>query len=139
MCLSALQPVFNFSSASHSLLSVFRALSGAHGAAIAAKSKQAVAEQVALLLPQAQQLGAVCVPTLPADVREPYAKQVLVVQGLVALTSAVARNVTAMLQQVREQGSSLLAVAAEFAGTCCSGRYAGLGLTCIAAGALAGW
>lgn len=96
-----MQPVFNFSSASHSLLSVFRALSGAHGAAIAAKSKEAVAEQLALLLPQAQQLGAVCVPTLPADVRDPYAKQVLVVQGLVALTSAVARNVTAMLQQVR--------------------------------------
>jgi hypothetical protein len=94
--------VFNFSSASHSLLSVFRALSGAHGAAIAAKSKEAVAEQVALLLPQAQALGAVCVPSLPPEVREPYAKQVLVVQGLVALTSAVARNVTAMLQQVRE-------------------------------------
>jgi hypothetical protein len=94
--------VFNFSSASHSLLSVFRSLSGAHGAAIAAKSKEAVAEQVALLLPQAQQLGAVCVPTLPAEVRDPYAKQVLVVQGLVALTSAVARNVTAMLQQVGE-------------------------------------
>jgi hypothetical protein len=113
MC--CLQPVFNFSSASHSLLSVFRALSGAHGAAIAAKSKEAVAEQLALLLPQAQQLGAVCVPTLPADVRDPYAKQVLVVQGLVALTSAVARNVTAMLQQVRGL-ASLVQCGCMFAG-----------------------
>lgn len=105
-----MQPVFNFSSASHSLLSVFRALSGAHGAAIAAKSKDAVAEQLAVLLPQAQQLGAVCVPTLPAHVRDAYTKQVLVVQGLVALTSAVARNVTAMLPQV---GSVLRCISAE--------------------------
>lgn len=96
-----LQPVFNFSSASHSLLSVFRALSGAHGTAIAAKSKDAVEVQLAALLPQAQALGPVCVPTLPAEARDKYVKQVLVVQGLVALTSAVARNVTAMLAQVR--------------------------------------
>jgi hypothetical protein len=118
VCHLLLQPVFNFSSASHSLLSVFRALSGAHGAAIAAKSKEAVAKQVAVLLPQAQQLGPVCLPTLPAEVRDPYAKQVLVVQGLVGLTSAVARNVTAMLPQVRAAASrmqvccSLAAVAA---------------------------
>jgi hypothetical protein len=109
--------VFNFSSASHSLLSVFRALSGAHGAAIAAKSKEAVAEQLALLLPQAQQLGGVCVQTLPADVRDRYAKQVLVVQGLVALTSAVARNVTAMLQQVRRCFGCLTL------GGCCRGLW----------------
>ena len=100
----SVQTVFNFSSASHSLLSVFRALSGAHGTAIAAKSKDAVAQQVAVLLPTAEEVGPVCVPTLPADVRDKYTKQVLVVQGLVALTSAVARNVTAMLPQVRRPG-----------------------------------
>lgn len=98
--LVSLQTVFNFSSASHSLLSVFRALSGAHGSAIAAKSKDAVAQQVAVLLPMAEEIGPVCVPNLPADVRAQYSKQVLVVQGLVALTSAVARNVSAMLPQV---------------------------------------
>jgi hypothetical protein len=96
-----LQPQFNFSSASHSLLSVFRALSGTHGQAIAARSKDAVDHQVASLLPMAQAIGPVCVPTLPAEQRDKYIKQVLVVQGLVALTSAVARNVTAMLPQVR--------------------------------------
>jgi hypothetical protein len=37
---------------------------------------------------------------MPAEQRDKYVKQVLVVQGLVALTSAVARNVTAMLPQV---------------------------------------
>jgi hypothetical protein len=96
-----LQPQFNFSSASHSLLSVFRALSGTHGQAIAARSKDAVAQQVAILLPMAQAVGPVCVATMPAEQRDKYIKQVLVVQGLVALTSAVARNVTAMLPQVR--------------------------------------
>jgi hypothetical protein len=95
-----LQPAFNFSSASHSLLSVFRALSGTHGQAIAARSKDAVALQVAILLPMAQSVGPVCIPTMPAEQRDKYVKQVLVVQGLVALTSAVARNVTAMLPQV---------------------------------------
>lgn len=79
---------------------MFRALSGAHGSAIAAKSKEAVAQQLAQLLPMAEAVGPVCVPILPADVRDKYVKQVLVVQGLVALTSAVARNVTAMLPQV---------------------------------------
>lgn len=80
---------------------MFRALSGSHGQAIAARSKDAVAHQVAVLLPMAQSVGPVCVPTLPAEQRDKYVKQVLVVQGLVALTSAVARNVTAMLPQVR--------------------------------------
>lgn len=98
------QPQFNFSSASHSLLSVFRALSGTHGQAIAARSKDAVAQQVALLLPMAQAVGPVCVPIMPPEARDKYIKQVLVVQGLVALTSAVARNVTAMLPQVRRAG-----------------------------------
>lgn len=98
-----MQPQFNFSSASHSLLSVFRALSGTHGQAIAARSKDAVAQQVAILLPMAQSIGPVCVPTMPAEQRDKYIKQVLVVQGLVALTSAVARNVTAMLPQVRSR------------------------------------
>jgi hypothetical protein len=37
---------------------------------------------------------------MPVEQRDKYVKQVLVVQGLVALTSAVARNVTAMLPQV---------------------------------------
>lgn len=80
---------------------MFRALSGTHGQAIAARSKDAVDHQVASLLPMAQAIGPVCVPTLPAEQRDKYIKQVLVVQGLVALTSAVARNVTAMLPQVR--------------------------------------
>ncbi len=101
MSLCCSQPQFNFSSASHSLLSVFRALSGTHGQAIAARSKDAVAQQVAILLPMAQAVGPVCVTTMPAEQRDKYIKQVLVVQGLVALTSAVARNVTAMLPQVR--------------------------------------
>lgn len=60
-----------------------------------------MAHQVAILLPMAQSVGPVCVPTMSAEQRDKYVKQVLVVQGLVALTSAVARNVTAMLPQVR--------------------------------------
>lgn len=106
--LCCLQPQFNFSSASHSLLSVFRALSGTHGQAIAARSKDAVAQQVAILLPMAQAVGPVCVTTMPAEQRDKYIKQVLVVQGLVALTSAVARNVTAMLPQVGTVGLTAL-------------------------------
>jgi hypothetical protein len=106
--LCCLQPQFNFSSASHSLLSVFRALSGTHGQAIAARSKDAVAQQVAILLPMAQAVGPVCVTTMPVEQRDKYIKQVLVVQGLVALTSAVARNVTAMLPQVGIVGLTAL-------------------------------
>ena len=101
------QAVFNFSSASHSLLSVFRGLSGAHGPAIAAKAKDALAGQVAALLPQAEALGSVCVPTLASEQRDAYAKQVLAVQGLVALSSAVARNVSAMLPLVRMRSHAL--------------------------------
>lgn len=117
MVLSAcccVQTVFNFSSASHSLLSVFRALSGAHGTAIAAKSKETVAQQLSVLLPMAEEIGAVCVPELPAEKRDPYTKQVLVVQGLVALTSAVARNVITMLPQVRRRHLHTLELALLF-------------------------
>jgi hypothetical protein len=107
--LPKLTPAFNFSSASHSLLSVFRALSGTHGQAIAGPSKDAVATQLAVLLPIAQAVGPVCVPTLPAEQRTRYIKQLLVVQGLVALTSAVARNVPAMLPQASMGSPPLLA------------------------------
>ena len=96
----ALQAAFNLSNASHSLLTAFRALSPGHGQVMATKTKAALQKQLELLLPQAQALGPVCIPTLPAEQREPYVRQVLKVQGLANLASAVARNATAMQSQV---------------------------------------
>lgn len=95
-----LQPSFNFTSASHPLVSAFRILSPSHSQPLSLKTKDALATALKGLLQVAQPLGPVCVPTLPAVQREQYTKHLLQVQGLVSLASAVARNAPAMLMQV---------------------------------------
>jgi hypothetical protein len=81
------QVAFNFTSASHPLLSAFRIMSPTHGPALAVKTKDALARQLDLLLPRAQALGTVAVPLLPAEERDPYVQLVLQVRQPLPLTA----------------------------------------------------
>ncbi|GIL92299.1 hypothetical protein Vretimale_18444 [Volvox reticuliferus] len=90
---------FAFSSPSHPLLSVARALAPNHAAVTSAKTTEALTVALPVALERVSGLGpTACVPALPASERGPYLKAVASAAGLITLASVIARTSTTMLQ-----------------------------------------
>ncbi|PNH10945.1 E3 ubiquitin-protein ligase [Tetrabaena socialis] len=92
---------FAFSSSSHPLLSVARALAPNHASIVSDRTVEALAAVLPAALARVHALGTgACVPAMSAAERAQYLKSVASAAGLITVASVVARTSNAMLQQL---------------------------------------
>ncbi|KAL0033594.1 hypothetical protein WJX79_006288 [Trebouxia sp. C0005] len=95
--LPKLPPTFGSSSASHSLLAMFRSLTAHNSSDISSKLQPSLSSQFTITLQLAEVLDDRVVPELPAAERDLYIRQVSGTVGLAALAATVVRVAPALL------------------------------------------